>query len=370
MILLNDFRRQWLEIRGDVLAATEAFGASGWYILGQQVTEFEKELAGYWELESAVGVASGLDAIEISLKLLGCGPGDHVLTSPISAFATVLAILKAGASPVFVDCDSYGLIDLDACRRVLSSRPDIRYFVPVHLFGHALDPCALRALRDDYEVKVVEDCAQSIGASARGFNTGTIGHLAATSFYPTKNLGALGDAGAILCNSSDYSAQARMLRDYGQTRKYHHEAIGFNSRLDELQAAYLRRAFLPRLTKWIARRRSIAELYCNGISHPQIRVVGAPLSTESSWHLFPIVVDPEHKPSLVDHLYKAGVATGEHYPLALIEQKALRELPINPGSDCTNAKCFCHGEISLPVHPYLSDDEVTHVVQSINSWQT
>ena len=368
MILLNDFRLQWLDVRADVFAATELVGASGWYILGEQVKRFEGELADYWGVNSVVGVASGLDAIEIALRTLGCSRGDRVLTSPISAFATVLAILKIGASPVFVDCDSYGLLDIDACRRVLSTRDDIRYFVPVHLFGHSLDLGAIRALRDDYELKVVEDCAQSIGASANGQPTGTVGQLAATSFYPTKNLGALGDAGAILCSSPEYEARARCLRDYGQKSKYRHEVVGYNSRLDELQAAYLAHAFLPRLNDWIAKRRRIAEKYCLGIRHSKVQVVGAPPFAESSWHLFPILVGRADKSSLIRHLNQNCVATAEHYPLALTEQKALHGLLIEPVCECIEAKRFCHAEVSLPIHPYLSDADVDQVVRSVNSW--
>src|SRR5690242_20503979 len=183
MILLNDFKRQWQETRSDVLDAVETVGASGWYILGREVTEFEQALAAYWGIPHAIGVASGLDAIELSLRALGCGPGDRVLTSPISAFATALAILKVGARPVFADCDSRGLIDLDACREILAAHPEIRYFVPVHLYGHSLDLAVLRDLRDRFDLRMVEDCAQSIGATCGGAPTGSVGQFAATSFY-------------------------------------------------------------------------------------------------------------------------------------------------------------------------------------------
>ena len=291
MIPLNDFKRQWEDTREDAMAAFEEIGASGWYILGREVREFEEALAGYWGLPHVVGVASGLDAIEISLKALGCGPGDKVLTTPLSAFATALAILNLGAVPVFVDTDPYGQIDLDACQAVLESRPDIGFFVPVHLYGHALDMQRLQALRQRLGCGMVEDCVQSIGACFQGIATGSAGHMAALSFYPTKNLGAMGDGGAVLARGEEYARRARMLRDYGQSAKYRHEMVGYNSRLDELQAGLLRRVSLGRLPAWIEARRRIAAAYLAGIRNPAIQVPGAPAGSYSCWHLFPVLVD-------------------------------------------------------------------------------
>jgi dTDP-4-amino-4,6-dideoxygalactose transaminase len=270
VILLNDFKRQWADTGPDVMRAVECVGASGWYILGAWVKEFETSLAEYWKIPFAVGVASGLDAIELSLRALGCGAGDYALTSPISAFATPLAILKTRAIPIFVDCDAQGLIDLSECRKVLAARPEIRYFVPVHLFGHSLDLNELRSLRDEFDLGMVEDCAQSIGANGKTGPTGSVGQFAATSFYPTKNLGALGDGGAILTGTEERAAKVSCLRDYGQTSKYVHSVLGFNSRLDELQAAILQTAYLPRLEGWVECRRLVATAYRTGISSPAI----------------------------------------------------------------------------------------------------
>src|SRR5260221_1740159 len=202
MITLNNFQRQWEDTRVDVLEAVETVGSAGWYILGGEVDALEKDLATLWKLRHCAGVASGLDAIEISLKALGCRPGDRVLTTPLSAFATTLAIGKLGAIPVFVDTDAFGLLDLDRCGQLLSQRPEIRFMVPVHLYGNALDLEKLAALKERFELTVVEDCAQSIlagycpatpkdqGAANKVpcALTGTVGQCAATSFYPTKNL--------------------------------------------------------------------------------------------------------------------------------------------------------------------------------------
>lgn len=357
MILLNDFQRQWADTSADVLRAVEAVGASGWYILGEQVRGFEHDLAAYWGLPHTVGVASGLDALELSLRALGCGAGDLVLTSPISAFATALAIVKVGAVPVFADCDARGLVDLDACAALLAAHPEIRYFVPVHLYGAALDAGRLAALRDRYELKVVEDCAQSIGTPG----TGLTGACAAASFYPTKNLGAMGDGGAVLTRDAQLAERIRQLRDYGQTAKYRHEVIGYNSRLDELHAAILRTAFLPRLNDWTARRREIAAAYLAGIRNFELPV------REGNGHLFPVLVDAARKPEIMAHFRERGILTGEHYPQALIEQPALAGRVSPLSSPCPRAIEFCRRELSLPIHPYLTDSEIDAVIGAANT---
>ena len=367
MVGLNDFKRQWLATRADALRTIDEVGQSGWYILGQNVCRFESALAAYWGVPCAVGVASGLDALEISLRILGCGPGDEVLTSPISAFATVLAILKLQAVPVFADCDEYGLIDLEHCRTILEQRPRLRYFVPVHLYGHALDLERLRGLRDEFQLRIVEDCAQAIGARHHDIRIGTIGQISATSFYPTKNLGALGDGGAILTSDVEMAASARKLRDYGQSGKYQHDVIGYNSRLDEIQAALLADVGLPHLDAWTAARRQIASRYLTSITNPHITLRGAPEASHSCWHLFPVLVAPEHKSAFRRHLAECGVATGEHYPTALVEQEALRKMHAECGK-CTRAIQFCRSEVSLPIHPFLREDEVVAVADACNSW--
>jgi len=368
MILLNDFKRQWNDLRPQLMGALEDVGASGWYILGKNVSEFEAALAAYWGMAHAVGVASGLDAIEISLRILGCKAGDKVLTSPISAFATTLAILKIGAVPVFADCDSFGLIDLAACRQALTAHPEIRYFVPVHLYGHSLDMSGLRALREDFSLNVIEDCAQSIGASHGGQQTGTAGQLAATSFYPTKNLGALGDGGAILVNDSELGRTARMLRDYVQSAKYRHDHVGYNSRLDELQAAFLWRAFLPKLPEWIKRRREVAQAYVEGIRNSRLRVPGEHEGSISSWHMFPVLPGVGRKADFMEYLRKREILSAEHYPCAIFEQPVMKDAACEMIGDCKEAQLFCAAEVSLPIHPYLSEEEIARVITACNSW--
>ncbi len=330
------------------MAAFEKVGASGWYILGEEVRLFEQDLAALWGFPHAAGVASGLDAIEIALRALGCKPGDRVLTTPISAFATTLAIVKIGAVPVFVDTDDQGLVDIQRCQEVLRGRRDIRFFVPVHLYGFSLDAGALLRLRDEHDLLMVEDCAQSIAA---------VGAVAATSFYPTKNLGAMGDGGAVLCRDAALDERVRALRDYGQTSKYRHDVIGYNSRLDELQAAFLRRACMPRLERWTARRREIAAAYLEGIQNPSVRLPNPPKGSEPSWHLFPVWIDRRLPNS----------PFGTHYPIAIPDQKALDGVPFEEPGRCENARRLCASEVSLPIHPYLNDDEVAEVIAMLNS---
>lgn len=330
------------------MAAFEKVGASGQYVLGEEVRGFEAELAALWGFPHAAGVASGLDAIEIALRALGCGPGDRVLTTPISAFATTLAIVKTGAVPVFVDTDDQGLIDLERCQELLKTRSDIRFFVPVHLYGFMLDAGELLRLRDKHGLLMVEDCAQSMTA---------VGEIAATSFYPTKNLGAMGDGGAILSRNAEFDARVRALRDYGQTAKYRHDFIGYNSRLDELQAAFLRRACLPRLERWTARRREIAAAYLKGICNPAVRLPATVVGSEPSWHLFPVWISPPRR----------NPFGSRHYPVAIPDQKALCGVPFEAPGGCENARRLCASEVSLPIHPYLSDTEVEEVIAAANS---
>ena len=367
MILLNDFKRQWEDTSAAALQAFAEIGANGWYILGREVECFEEALAGYWGLPHAVGVGSGLDAIEISLKALGCKPGARVLTTPLSAFATTLAILKLGAVPVFVDTDPFGLIDLELCRNALVTRPEIGYFVPVHLYGHALDAAALAALKNDFGCAIVEDCAQAIGATHAGIPAGSTGQMAAASFYPTKNLGALGDGGAILTRDPVLAGSARILRDYGQTAKYRHDVVGYNSRLDEVHAGLLRRVYLGRLSAWTARRRRIAEAYIDGIQNPAIRVLGAPGGSNSCWHLFPVMVEAQRRKGFMSWLESRNVSCAVHYPIPIPDQSALASGGEIIGEIAT-ARQICRCEVSLPIHPYLTCEEVEMVVEACNRW--
>ena len=362
VVKLNDFGRVWEDVGTLVQAAFSRVGASGWYVLGPEVAAFEAALADHSRTLHAVGCASGLDAIELGLRALDLRPGQPVLTTPLSAFATTLAILRAGGRPVYVDVDDDGLLDLNQAEQAMRSDPQLQFMVPVHLYGRCLDLHRLTSLRDEFQLKLVEDMAQAVGASSQGEPVGSVGQMAALSFYPTKNLGCLGDGGAVLTNDSAFADRCRSLRDYGQTSKYVHFEPGLNSRLDEVQAAIMKQAFLPRLGDWIERRRAIAREYGQRITHPLVKLPS--VSQESVWHLYP--VRAEHRDDLMNHLTQQGVQAAVHYPILIPDQEAMRGVP--PSSPTPKAAEWARTVLSLPIHPYLGDTEVQQVVDAVNSW--
>jgi dTDP-3-amino-3,4,6-trideoxy-alpha-D-glucose transaminase len=367
-ILLNDFRAQWPHVREAVQGAVERVGESGWFVLGAEVASFEKELARVWGLPFCVGCASGLDAIEIALRCAGLERGDAVLTTPLSAFATTLAVIRAGGVPHFVDVDATGQIDLALAERALETHREIRFLLPVHLYGHALDLEALERLRARFELRVVEDCAQAVGARSRNLPVGSVDGIAATSFYPTKNLGCMGDGGALLVRDPALAERARCLRDYGQTAKYEHARLGLNSRLDELHAAILRDALLPQLEASTQRRREIAARYRGSIRSPGLELPPTPEGSQSVWHLFPILVSGD-RDAFQEHLRRDGIASGVHYPKLIPDQAAFREAGGGRAlSPMPRAGDFARREVSLPIHPFLSERDVERVVASCNAW--
>jgi dTDP-3-amino-3,4,6-trideoxy-alpha-D-glucose transaminase len=358
-VAANDFVRQWADVGADALAAVDRVGRSGWLVLGEEVASFEAELAAWWNIPYAVGVASGLDAIAIGLRCAGVGAGDRVLTTPLTAFATTLAIVQVGAEPVWSDVDETGGLDLDAAAETLRADPHIRAVVPVHLYGHPLDPERLRALTEEFDVTVVEDCAQSAGAKRNGEPTGLAGKVAATSLYPTKNLGAMGDGGVVLTADEEVAARASSLRDYGQRARYEHVELGLNSRLDELQAAILRSAQLPRLDGHLARRREIAARYGRALRDTSLRPIEVS-GGSSAHHLFPVEVEGDPH-AVAEQIRAAGIGVGRHYPFVGPDQPAAAELGTSVG-DLTVARRLAARELSLPIHPYLSDEEVETVI--------
>ena len=337
-------------------------------ILGQEVQQFEAELAEHMKLPFAVGCASGLDALEIGLRVLDVPPDGKVLTTPLSAFASTLAIIRAGGQPVFVDVDDYGLMDLEQAEEMLQADPEIKHMLPVHLFGHSLNLTKLEHLRDTYDLKIVEDCAQSIGAGFGGEVVGTVGQVAATSFYPTKNLGAMGDGGALLVQDESLRDHAQSLRDYGQTAKYEHSMVGLNSRLDELQAAILSTALLPGLHEMTIARSNIASTYLDSLNNAAVLLPGAPPSSESVWHLFPVLIEGS-RDKFETHLKKNGIMTGRHYPFIIPDQEAMKSVAkYESTTDFPNARDYATSEVSIPIHPFMSDEDTERVVAAVNSW--
>ena len=368
-IRANSFDRFWGECQAELTAAFQDVGASGWYVLGQHVAAFEASLARYSELPYAIGCANGMDAIEISLRLLGVGVGDKVLTTPMSAFATTLAILRVGAVPVFSDTDEYGLLDPSSAAQALAEHPDITCIVPVHLYGHLFDMEGLKAVADAASIPIIEDAAQAVGARRGSWRVGQVGVTTCISFYPTKNLGAIGDGGALLLSDPEMDERARSLRNYGQTERYVHDNVGLNSRLDEVHAAMLDKVMLPKLDAWTDRRRQIAKRYLAEISNPNVSPIGGIDPDGAVWHLFPVRVAPDRRGAFMDHLSAAGIQVGQHYPILIPDQKAMLQYgtPIVSGS-LTSARALAETEVSLPIQPFLTQDEVGQVIEAVNGW--
>lgn len=344
------------------MSAVDRVGQSGWLILGQEVQDFELELAKWWGVPYAVGVASGLDALEIALRCAGVGMGDSVVTTPLTAFATTLAILRVGARPIWCDVDESGGLDLEQVDAVLKIDRSIRAVVPVHLYGHPLDPSHLGRLTADRDIVVIEDCAQSAGAMRDGRPTGLSGVAAGTSLYPTKNLGAMGDGGILLTSDAGLAEQAKRMRDYGQGDRYQHIEVGLNSRLDELHAAILRSALLPRLDTWLKRRSEIATRYTRALHGSNMRPI-IPAAGLSAHHLFPVEVLDRAPEDVARCLAQSGIMVGRHYPFVCPDQPAVAHVGTSIGS-LPVARRLATRELSLPIHPHLNDGEVESIIQA------
>ncbi len=330
---------------------------SGWYLLGPEVAAFETEFAEFLGTgRGAVGVASGTDALVLALRALGVGAGDEILCPALTATATPMAIRLAGATPIFVDVLPETLcIDPDDVRKKLT--PRTKAVIPVHLYGRAAELDELLALGPP----VIEDCAQATGTRYNNQRVGTLGVLAAFSFYPTKNLGALGDAGAVVSNSPELLERVRMLRSYGEKERYYASKDGMNSRLDEFQAAFLR-VKLPYLESMNARRREIAQIYTQNLD-PKIVTV-PPDEPGHVYHLY--VVRSDFRDDLQKHLTAYGVGTTIHYPVAQHRQKAFEAL--GQGESCPVAAREVGRILSLPLFPQLTDDEIQYVIDAVNSY--
>lgn len=346
------------------LAAVERTLRRGWYVLGPELEQFETEWGAYLGVPYAVGVANGMDALEIALRALEVGAGSEVVTTPNTAFATVLAVIRAGATPVFADIvPGSGLLDPDSARRCVTSRT--RALLPVHLYGQAARIDEWVELAAVTGCHLIEDCAQAHGARWNGRAVGTFGACGAFSFYPTKNLGAHGDAGALVTASTPLSDRARILRNYGQTERYHHVVEGLNSRLDELQAAILR-VRLKWLDQFTSRRREIAGIYRTRLRNDVVRLLDAPAQPDSHvYHLF--VVRCTERDRLLRHLRASGVNSLIHYPIPVHEQPPTREVRRDPAG-LRNAEVFASECLSLPCHPQMSDADVETVVEAVNAF--
>jgi dTDP-4-amino-4,6-dideoxygalactose transaminase len=352
-VLFNNLKRP--KVRSKKL--TKAFNrvlSSGYFILGKEVNSFEKEFAKYLGAKYCIGVGNGQEALQISLMSLGIGKDDEVITTPISAFATTLAILAVGATPVFVDTDQNGLIDLNLIEEKTTKHT--KAILPVHLFGNCVDMERLKFICKKNRLFLIEDACQGHGSSFKGKKLGTFGDINCFSFYPTKNLGGFGDGGAIVTNNSRLVKVCREIRDYGQSKKYFHTRYGLNSRLDEIQAAFLREE-LKYLEVDNKKRKKIAERYFKNLKNWEF----VKYSEESNLHL--LLIKSKKRDKLQKCLESLGIQTAIHYPLTIPDQPFLKKdfgkvnIPV--------ARKFVKEIISLPFYPEISIKEVDTVSEAI-----
>lgn len=353
-----DLARSHEALREEMMTAFMNVCERAHYILGEEVSSFETEFAGYVGARFSVSVSSGTDALTIALMSLGVGPGHEVITAANTAIPTITAIVRAQALPVLVDAGEDFCIDVDKIARAVTSKT--RAVIPVHLYGYPCDMEKVRGVAEGAGLLVIEDCAQAHGAQIGGKKVGTFGDAGCYSFYPTKNLGAYGDGGMIVTDSEETAAVARMIRHHGQRSKDAHEVEGLCARLDELQAAILR-VKLPHLDEWNARRAGIARVYIEGLHGVEKPPGLGP--RKSVWHLF--VVRHRERDRLREELARRGIDTAIHYPKPVHLQKAFAHLGHAEG-DFPVSESFSREILSLPMFPELSHEEIARVVDTVN----
>jgi dTDP-4-amino-4,6-dideoxygalactose transaminase len=364
LILLNNFKAEPRDLRDEELRAVQRVLESGWYVLGPEVAAFEQAWASTCHVPHAIGVGNGMDAIEIGLRALGIGPGDEVITTSMTAFASVLAILRAGAVPVLADIEpGTALLNLESVQRCVTART--KAVLLVHLYGQVRELDRWADWCRTNGVLLIEDCAQAHLAAWQGQIAGCFGSFGAYSFYPTKNLGAIGDAGAIVTRDETIAERARKLRNYGQSTRYHHPEIGMNSRLDEIQAALLG-VRLRWLEEFTSRRREIATRYHDSISNPHVQLLAPPVHPDNHvHHLF--VVTTLNRDRLLAHLTHRQVQALIHYPVPVHMQTSCEGVRIDPaGLPVTERHAQCC--LSVPCHPQMTDADADAVIDALNSY--
>ena len=365
MIVMNDFKAEPAEMREAMLGAVSRVLESGWYVLGNEVVAFEKQWASACGVDYAVGVGNGMDAIEIALRALDIGAGDEVITTPMTAFASVLAIIRAGATPVLADIEpDTALLSIESAERCIT--PKTKSVLLVHLYGQVRQMDAWLDFCAKHGITLIEDCAQAHLATCQGKVAGSFGAVGAYSFYPTKNLGAPGDGGMLVTKNKAIAERAARLRNYGQSVRYHHPELGMNSRLDEIHAAMLaeRMRWLPEFT---ARRRQIADMYRAGINNSFVQLLAAPEEKDAHvYHLFVITCD--QREALQAHLLANKVQALIHYPISIHEQEPCHGISRDQHG-LGNSERHADICLSLPCHPQMTDADVEVVIAAVNSFQ-
>jgi dTDP-4-amino-4,6-dideoxygalactose transaminase len=352
------------ELDLEIRAAFERVYKKSWYIRGSEDTQFEKEFAVFCNVKHCVGVGNGLDALMLSLKALGIGDGDEVIVPANTYIATALAVSYVGAKPVLVDPDirTYNINPKLIEGKITSKTKAI---MPVHLYGQPCEMDAIMGIAEKYGLYVVEDCAQAHGAVYKGKSVGTFGNAAGFSFYPGKNLGALGDAGAAVTDDADLAEKISSLGNYGSDYKYHHIYQGNNSRLDEMQAAFLR-CKLPHLKRMNDERRKIARRYLTEITNNRIILPHVIEGAEPVWHVFAVRTDMREE--LEKHLNKRGIGTNKHYPIPIHLQECYSNLGYKKG-DFPAAEEISATELSIPMYYGMTNQETGYVIDCINEFQ-
>lgn len=362
MVAYADFKRMHQEIQEEIQSAIAEVLQSEWYILGQQSEKFEEEYAAFCGTKHCLGVGNGLDALQLILKAYGIGSGDEVLVPANTFIATALAVSYAGADPVLVDVEEE-TANIDGKELEAKITSKTKAIMAVHLYGRLADMDSICRIAQKYNLLVIEDAAQAHGAVRKGRKAGNFGNAAGFSFYPGKNLGAMGDAGAITTNDDDLYQKVKALRNYGSVKKYQHSYQGVNSRMDELQAAVLL-VKLKYLDKWTKERRRIADYYRETIRNDKIKL---PLfsGTDNVWHIFPVFCKERDK--LQEYLNSQGIMTQIHYPIPIHLQGAYQDLGYHKG-DFPVAERMAKEELSLPIWYGMREDEIEAVVTILNQF--
>lgn len=363
-IPLLDLKGQYHAIKDEIDAAIQGVLENGQFILGPQVKALEHDIASYCRVPYAIGVGNGTDALVIALRACGIGPGDEVITSPFTFFASAESISAVGAKPVFVDIDPDTFnMDVSKIEQAITSRT--RAIIPVHLFGQIADMDAIMDIAKKHDLMVIEDACQAMGAEYKGMKAGSFGHAACFSFFPTKNLGTYGDGGMIVIRDADIDKKARMLRAHGSVKKYYHEMIGYNSRLDELHAAILNVKF-KYLDQWNDMRRHNAALYDELLKDSGVVTPYAAPYAKHIYHQY--VVQCDDRDGLAEALKAEGISTGVYYPLPLHLQDAYKDLGYKMG-DMPYAEAACNRVLALPMYPELEPVQIKYVADAIKNYR-
>lgn len=363
MIPFIDLKREYAEIGEEIDKAIQRVLDKQWFLLGEELEKFEQEFSNYIVVKHAIGVQSGSDALFLAIKALGIGSGNEVITVSHTFISTVDAIVRNGAKPVFVDIDpeTYTM-DVSQIEDKITKKT--KAIIPVHLYGHPVDMDPIMEIAKKYKLFVIEDACQAHGAEYKGKKVGSIGDLGCFSFYPSKNLGAYGDGGMIVTNDEELSKKLSMLRNYGQSKKYYHDFIGVNSRLDEIQAAILR-VKLKHLDEWNEKRKSIAKLYNELLKDSNVILPIEKNYAKHVYHLY--VIRSKNRDKLQQYLLEKGIQTQIHYPVPVHRQKAYLNLGYNVNLPVTEK--ISNEILSLPMYPWMKEEEVVNIAEVIKAFK-